>query len=96
MGVTGVFFYFTDEVGIDLPVGAIVPGHVQHARRMTDKQEFHLAAAIDEQGLGIVVKEFGGFLGGQVVHGDSFCNFSILAYRSGRAGIAARSGIIGA
>jgi hypothetical protein len=45
---------------------------------MTDKQEFHLAAAIDEQGLGIVVKEFGGFLGGQVFHGNSFVDECIL------------------
>src|SRR5687768_17233072 len=49
------FSHVSDEIGIDVPVRAIVPGDVDRARRMTDKQELHLAAAVDENRVGIGV-----------------------------------------
>jgi hypothetical protein len=35
---------------------------------MADEEEFHFAAAIDEQRLGVVMQELGGLFGGQVFH----------------------------
>src|SRR5512138_1923156 len=46
----GELLHLADEVRIDVPVGAVVPGDVQRAQRMADEQVLHLAAAIDEQG----------------------------------------------
>jgi hypothetical protein len=63
VGVAGEFLHFADEMRIDLPVGAVVPGHMQRPRRMADEEEFHLAAAIDEQRLGIVVQNLAVSLG---------------------------------
>ena len=48
VGVTGKFLDLANEVRIDVPVGNVVPGHMQASRRVADKQEFHFAAAVDE------------------------------------------------
>jgi len=68
LGVAGELLHLADEMRVDLPVRPVVPGDMQSTGRMADEKEFHLAAAIDEQGFRIVVQELGGFFGGQVFH----------------------------
>ena len=48
VGMAGEFFHFPGEMGVDLPVGTVVPGNVQCPGRMADEQELHFAAAVDE------------------------------------------------
>lgn len=60
--------HLTDEVRIDLPVGALVPGDVMGTRGVPDEQIFDLAAAIDEHRIGVVAQEVEGFAGCKVLH----------------------------
>src|SRR5512146_2719192 len=64
-GVIGAceFLHLTYEMRIDFPIGAVVPGHVQRSDRMADEQILHLAAAIDEQCIRVLMQELVGFLG---------------------------------
>ena len=54
--------HLADEMRIDFPVGAVVPRDVLRAHRMADEQVLHLAAAIDEHRLRILLQEVVGFL----------------------------------
>ena len=54
---------------IDVPVGTVVPRDVVRAGRMADEQVFHLAAAVDQHGLRILLQEIVRFPGLQVLHG---------------------------
>ena len=66
------FLHLSDEMRIDVPVGAVVPGDVMRAARMADEQVLHLAAAIDEDGLRVLVQEVAGFHRFQVFHRRRF------------------------
>lgn len=58
----------SDEVGVDLPIRAIVPGNHDGTHWMPHKQELHLAPNINEQRQWIFVQEYFRFFGSQVVH----------------------------
>jgi hypothetical protein len=60
--------HLADEVRIDLPVRTVVPSDVMRADRVADEQVLHLAAAVDEHRLRVLVQELVGFLGLQVFH----------------------------
>ncbi len=64
----GDLAHLTDEMRIDVPVGTVVPRDVVRADRMADKQIFHFAAAVDEHRLRVLVQEFEGFAGLQMLH----------------------------
>src|ERR1039458_2984299 len=72
------FLHVADEMRIYLPVRPVVPGDHDRARRMPDKQEFHLAAAIDEYRAWVLVKEIVGFLWGQVLHRPASARKSVV------------------
>ena len=61
---------FAHEVRVDLPVGAVVPRHMDRARRVTDEEVFDLAAHIDQQGLGVGLQVGVRLLRGEVFHPD--------------------------
>ena len=65
----GDLLHLPDEVRVDVPVRAVVPGDVLRALRMADEQVFHLAAAVDEDGSWILLQELLCFGGLQVLHG---------------------------
>ena len=54
---TGQPLDLTDELRVDLPVRAIIPADMMGANRMTDEQVFHLAAAVDKQGIRLTGKK---------------------------------------
>ena len=49
--------YLADEMRIDLPVRAVIPRDMQRPQRMTDEQVLHLAAAVDQQRIGVRLQE---------------------------------------
>jgi len=53
-----------EKIGVDVPVGAVLPGDVDRPRRMADEQVFDFRAAVDEHRFGVLLKKgmgFGGF-----------------------------------
>ena len=64
----GGFFYMCHKIGINVPVRPVVPRNVNCACRMTDEQVFHLAAAVDEHGLRMLLEELLRLGGFQVFH----------------------------
>ena len=74
MSTTGRFvlvdlLHLSDEMRIDVPVGAVVPRDVMRADRMADEEVLHLAAAVDEDRRRILLEKRDRFLGLQVLHG---------------------------
>jgi len=65
----GDLLHLPDEVRIQLPVGAVVPRHHHRALGMPDEHVLHLAAAVDEDRVGMGLEELESGLGVQVVHG---------------------------
>ena len=57
----GDFLHLPDEMRIDVPIRTVVPGDVLRAHRMADEEEFHFAAAVDEDCLRIGVEKGEGF-----------------------------------
>ncbi len=66
---TGGLFDVTDEVRIDFPVRAVVPGHMYGAYRMPDKKVFHFAAAIDEYRVRVFLQKVVSSFGFEMFHG---------------------------
>src|SRR5690606_34406322 len=56
------------EVRIQVPFGAILPGDVVRAHRVADEIEFGVAAAVDEQGLGVLCEEAAGLARKHFLH----------------------------
>src|SRR5512134_622094 len=52
--------YVRDEIRVHFPVRAVVPRHEDRARRMPHEQVLHLAAAIDEDRVRILLQELVG------------------------------------
>ena len=67
MSTTGRFM-LAIFLRVDRPLGAVVPGDVVGSDRMPHEQVLHLAAAVDEHRVGMVVKEGVRFEGHQVFH----------------------------
>lgn len=65
----GCLFDVGDEMRIDIPVGTIIPGHMDGPDGMANEQIFHFAAAIDEYRIRILLEEFVGLFGFKVFHG---------------------------
>ena len=76
-GMAGELLHFPYEVGVDFPVGAVIPRDVADAGRMPDEEEFHFTTTIDKQGAGSLAQELGGFLGGQVFDGSTSCRAAL-------------------
>ncbi len=64
----GGFFDVRDKIGIDVPVRAVVPRDVYRAGWVADEQVLHLAAAVDEYGIGSLVQHFVSLLRFEVFH----------------------------
>ena len=75
----GDLLHLAHEMRIDVPVGPIVPCDVMRADRMADEEILHLAAAIDEDGGRVVVKELYGLGRFQVLHGGKSSTSRVLA-----------------
>ena len=64
----GDLLHLPDKMRIDVPIGSVIPSHMLRADGMADEEELHLAAAVDEDRLGIGVEEIECFLGLEVLH----------------------------
>src|SRR5574341_42215 len=64
----GQLLHLPNEVRIDLPVRTVVPRNVQRPHRVADEEVLHLAPAVDEQRIGILLQEFQRLLGLEVLH----------------------------
>ena len=59
----GRLFDMSDKVRVDIPVGTVIPGDVDRADGVADEQIFHLAAAVDEYRVRILLEELSGLFG---------------------------------
>lgn len=65
----GRLFDMGDEMRVDVPIGAVIPSDMNGSDRMADEKIFHLAAAIDEYRVRILLEKFVGLFGFKVFHG---------------------------
>jgi hypothetical protein len=65
----GDLLHLPDEMGIQVPVRAVIPRHHHRPVGMADEHVLHLAAAIDEDRIGVFLEEAERFLGFEVSHG---------------------------
>ncbi len=64
----GRLFDMGDEMRVDVPVGTVIPCHMDGSDWMANKKIFHFAAAIDEYRIWILLEEFVGLFGFKVFH----------------------------
>ena len=62
--------HLAHEVGVLLPLGAVVPGDHHGADGMADEHVLHLAAAVDEHRVGVRLEVRVRLFGGQVFHDE--------------------------
>ena len=83
--------HLPDEVRVEVPLGAVVPGHHHRAHGVAHEHELHLAAAVDEHRVGVLLRGTAwACLGFEVFHGGRARGGS--AWREGRAIIDGRRG----
>src|SRR2546422_1643725 len=68
----GELLHLPDEMRVELPLGAVVPGDHHRAQRVPYEHVLHLAAAVDEQRVRVLLEELVGFPGFQMVHGRNY------------------------
>ena len=67
----GRLFDMSDEMRIDVPVGAVIPCHMDGPDGMANEQVFHFTATINEYRIRSLLEEFVGLFGFQVFHGGT-------------------------
>ena len=59
-----------EKIGVDVPVGAVLPGDVDRPLGMADEQVFNFRAAVDEDRFGMRLEKGVGFGGFKMFHGN--------------------------
>ncbi len=65
----GRFFDMGDEMRVYVPVGAVIPCHMDGSHWVANEQIFHFAAAIHEYRIRILFEKFVGLFGFKMFHG---------------------------
>jgi len=67
--VRGGHAHLAEEMRVQIPIDAFVPGNQNRADRMADKQEFKFRTAVDQHGISLIFKEGKCLFRGQVFQG---------------------------